>query len=198
MGWGTGAGLVIAAGLLGLAALQRSQPATTTPPPTPIATSRTASVCLPPELGVTPDLPPIPMPRAIATSPARPGQQLVLSATSAAVQAGNAVTVRAQLIVPAAVIGASGSARPSGLPTPPDLVLAPCVSLVVAGATVPASPVPSAGSLPAQPGSGVAVLVVIPLTTPPGSTVTVVASVPAGVPYPGSPPLSASLAITVI
>ena len=181
-----------------LAAQGSSGPAPSTArPPTPTAATAVAGAqCLPP----VPSGLALPDPstdnQAVATSPGRPGERLTLSATARSAKPGSAVIVHAVLAVPAQVLAPAGTAAASPQSVP-QLSLAPCVSVVIAGATQPAAQAGVSAAPGAAAGTGATVLVGVPMGLTAGSVLTIVASVPAGFPYAGTPPLSAQLRLTV-
>lgn len=136
--------------------------------------------------------------RVAASDPSRPGQELVIAASSRSVAPGSQVQVYANLTVPQQVAGPPGNEAAVA-----PLAVTPC--LTVSGlpggagsiALKPAAPRADAVAGSAASADGGALTFTVPAGTAPGTVLHVVASVPNGYPGAAQPPLSADLTLVV-
>jgi hypothetical protein len=197
-GAGTGIAAIVAAvivvvGVTRGAGPAPAHPASTTPNGSGSgAGSATPASCPGPATAATP---PSFAYRVTASDPSRPGQQLVVAASTRDVAAGSQVQLYASLTVPPAAAGPPG-AQAAAVP----VGVTPCVS--VSG--LPSNASSALGRPPvAEPNAAGAAAPAgtITLTVPPGTAtgtvLHVVASVPSGYPVGGQPPLSADLTLVV-
>lgn len=154
--------------------------------------------------------------RETKTDPRRPGQMLVLAASSATAPAGTPLVFYAGLAVPVPTAGPPGAHAPAAA----SEGLVPCLAVTGLPASEAVSPVPvhaasgtpapaaiAAPNQAAQPGAATDTLVApalggletitIPAGTPAGTVLHIVATIPADYPSPGDPSLSIELTITV-
>lgn len=134
--------------------------------------------------------------RVSASDPSRPGQQLVVAASSRSVAPGSQVQLFAGLTVPAQVAGPPG-AQAAVAP----VTVTPCLSIsgLPAGAATiaPQAAAPAAPAIVgAAPAAG-AISFTVPPGTAPGTVLHVVASIPGGYPVAGQRALSADLTLVV-
>lgn len=134
--------------------------------------------------------------RVTASDPNRPGQQLVIAASSRSVAAGSQVQLFAGLTVPPEVAGPPG-AQAAAAP----VTVTPCLSVngLPSGATAvaPQAHGPAAGAIAGSSPAAGAITFTVPAGTARGTVLHVVATIPSGYPVAGQPPLSADLTLVV-
>lgn len=144
--------------------------------------------------------------RSLATQAARPGQRLVLAASSGEVAPGTTMQVYAVLTAPRAELGIAPSSQPAA-----SITAVPCLVVVeplVKTAQSPATAVSNLSLIPEASGAPLGLprsqqteaplfSVDVPAGTPAGTVLHITATVPAGYPDPADPPMTAALTVVV-